>query len=239
MSAEKTGDAKILVGGIINCDRNFQLAQFIRSVKGLSHKNKKIVCIDNGSIKELQRFYRHIEGIQFEKVESKSNEREAIVAAREYFRKKAIDEDYDWLLIVDQSIVLPDNFVERAIATGRKIISGLYFETASTNNANSKIITYLPNLFSFSGNDGKNVTVSRLSINDVLPSKTFEVDMAELKVIMLHKSILEKIGFVYQDNPLHGDIHFAMQCRKIQQKIAVDSGIVCRNNRAIVMDAFS
>ena len=74
--------------------------------------------------------------------------------------------------------------------------------------------------------------------DDVLPAKVFDVDMAELKIIMLHKSVLEKIGFVHQDNPLYDDINFAMQCRKIQQKIAVDSSMVCRNNRTIVMDAF-
>ena len=239
MSAEKTGNEKVLVGGIMNCDRNFQMPQFLKSVKGLSYKNKKIVCIDNGSITDFQRFYRHIEGIQFEKAESKSNEREAIVATREHLRKKAIDEGYDWLLIVDQSLVLPENFIERAVATGRKIVSGLYFETASVTQNNSKSITYLPNVFSFSGNDGKNVNVARLSFNDVLPSRVFDVDMAELKIIMIHKSILGKIGFVYKDNPLYDDIHFAMQCRTLQQKIAVDSSIACRNNRTIVLDAFS
>ena len=238
MTNPKIAEEKVLVAGILNCDRNFQIPQFMKSLKGLSHPNRELVCIDLGSIKDFQRFYRNVKGIKIEKIESKSNEREAIVAAREYFRKKAIDGNYDWLLIADQSIVLPSNFIGAAIATKRKIISGIYFETASIIQNNSRTITYLPNLFSFSGNDGKNVNVTRMSFDDLLPSRIIDVDMAELKVIMLHKSILDKIGFVHQDNPVQEDIHFAMQCRKLQQKIAVDSSMVCRNNKTIVMDAF-
>ena len=231
---------KILVAGIMNCDRNFQIPQFIKSLKSLINKNCKIACVDVGSIKDFRRFYRNAKGIDFMEFERKGSEQEAVAAAREHFRKKAIDEGYDWLLLVDQSIILPEDFPERAIATGRKVISGLYFETAQAATNDRQIIrSYVPNLFSFSGKDEKKVDVRRFSFDDVLPARVLDADMAELNAIMLHRSILEKIVFIHQDRPMHAEIYFAYQCRKRNEKIAVDSSMVCRNNRTIVMDAFT
>ena len=56
-----------------------------------------------------------------------------IAKSRELLREKALKQGYDYLLCLDQDIIVPPNIIKKLISHNKDIISGLYFTRGIKN----------------------------------------------------------------------------------------------------------
>ncbi len=125
---------KILVGSPVYSNKKYITPYWIENVKNLAYENYDIVVVDNS--KQNTRFERIFEkeGIKVIKSEYYTNPFKRLTEARKKLNNYVIEKDYDFLMSIEQDIIVPLDILTLFLSHKKKIIGGPYIVSSHTNN---------------------------------------------------------------------------------------------------------
>ncbi len=223
---------RVLVGCPTSDSKAYCLDEFLKGLKSLSFQNFSVCLVDNskdesyfGLLKEKAKSFEKFTGKKFEVLRAGSDiekGRDRIVFCRNILRKKALDEGFDFFFSLEQDVIPPADCIERLLSRSEKIAGCAYLNLMPTGRIGVVAFRF------DSEENRKKALLTPLGLNDVLPSRFFEVAATGLGALLIHKSVLQKISFRVEDNSTaFDDIFFAKDARENGFKLFLDSGLFC------------
>ncbi|MEK6834809.1 MAG: glycosyltransferase family A protein, partial [Nanoarchaeota archaeon] len=124
---------RVLVGCPTSFHKEYALKQYSNSVKFLDYDNYDILLVDNSQddtylnkIKESG--LNAIKGPYFESAIQR------IITSRNILKKYALDNNYDYLLSLEQDVIPEKDILTRLVSHNKEIVSGVYFVHNIINN---------------------------------------------------------------------------------------------------------
>lgn len=125
--------SKILVGAPVYSGKYYITPAWVESVKNLSYSNYDIVVVDNGKYnkKFLEIFLKN----KIKVIRSKNFENpiKTVTIARQKIYDYAINRGYDYLLSIEQDILVPKNIIKDLLFHKKLIVGAPYPVSAYTN----------------------------------------------------------------------------------------------------------
>ncbi len=214
--------AKILLG-CPTCDLyEYCLFEYLATIKELSYNNYDILLVDNSKNNRYSDLLKQ-NGINVIKDEYKERAIDRIVSSRNILRKYAIDNNYDYLLIIEQDVIPPKDVIEKLLNHNKNITAGVYF-TQTIYDGKKEIVPMLYKQYD------EEIGKMRYFTQEELTGNLEEARNAGLGCMLISKEVLEKINFRYiQDKPAFDDVWFANDIRKLGYKIYADTRVKCKH----------
>src|SRR3989344_1204235 len=120
-------EPKVLVCSPVSEQHKFATERFLERIENLSYQNYDLLIIDNSKTEDhyksmkvkkaklVRDFY------EFKKVSEK------LVACRNYMRKTFLENNYEYMICIDQDVIPPKNLIEKLTATQKDIVTGIYY----------------------------------------------------------------------------------------------------------------
>jgi|SRR3989304_2111535 len=217
---------RVLIGTPHADVKNYCLANYIKTVKGLSHKNYDVLVVDNSETNDNQKRIRK-EGIAALWVKRKNKStREVMCESQECLRTAALDGGYDFLLHFESDITPPFNVIERLLSHQKTVVSASYFigEGANSHLMVQEIEKH---------EHGVRNTINLTNRTDMkyADGKLHEVYACGLGMTLIHKSVLKQFKFRFDKNiDAHSDTFFAHDLQLLGIKQYLDSSILCKHD---------
>lgn len=219
---------KILVGSPVTSLKEYCIGDYIAGLKALSYKNKELLVLDNSPQgRDLEHYFKET-GIGYIKTGHTNSVREMLVRDHNFFRKKVLEEGFDYWLSLEQDIVPPPDVLERLLASQKKeIVSAVYFNFSHEKEDGIP----KPDMFCLMDPEDKKFNVTRrLLFDDLWPSRLLKVVVAGLGCMLIHRSVLEKISFHFDPKiSVYDDVWFCKDARESGESVYLDSRVICRH----------
>lgn len=224
---------KVLVGCPTSSHKEYCLEAYAQGLKDLTYKNYDILIVDNSKDNE---YMKKIKALGFPVVKSPYSEhaKDRVIAARNVLREKALKDGYDFFLSLEQDVIPPKNIIEGLLSHNKEIITGVVYHLFPTKS-NEWIEKPMIGVKS-KKQEGKLAMLSKEQIENV--NALAGVDYCSMGCLMIHRNVLEKIKFRYEefdyatDNPDEvkwDDWCFCEDAQKHDFKIHADLGAKCRH----------
>tara|TARA_Y100000034_G_scaffold48752_1_gene60308 strand:- start:504 stop:1280 length:777 start_codon:yes stop_codon:yes gene_type:complete len=119
---------KILVGSPVYDGMEYCFERFISSLKNIDYENFEILIIDNSRndkfFKKIKKD-KQIKAIHLNPKEKYNRRR--LVLSRNEIIKYALDNNFDFILMMDSDVIPPKNILKELINCEKDIVSGLYY----------------------------------------------------------------------------------------------------------------
>jgi GT2 family glycosyltransferase len=102
---------KVLVFSPTYEGKEYCRKEFVDNISRLSYPNYDFLMIDNSRTDDYYNLLKK-EGVNVVKVPRGANSREALAAAQNYARRKALDEGYDYVLSVESDVFPPRDIIQ-------------------------------------------------------------------------------------------------------------------------------
>jgi hypothetical protein len=184
-------NAKILVGTPIFEFHDYCFEEYSQRLKDLTYPNKDLLLVDNT---KGDTFYKKIlsKGIPAIHMDWLEKSRDRVTKGHNIMREKMLKEGYEYLFLLDADVIPPKDIIERFLAHGKKIVSGVYYNPMTCPD---KIVRSLPVIrVPFPGDKTK------WSIPLKCPENLFPIAGAGTGCLLIHRSILEKYKFWHDSN---------------------------------------
>lgn len=226
------------------------LSQFINKLKEIDFENFDIVLFDNSRTKEFYEKIKDTPGIKVIYDDTSENlNMFRLISSRNKILDYAINENYDYLLMMDCDVMVPKNILEKLLSHKKEVISGIYLNNFSKNGRTEtapvcwkkitgneiklykKAYPLIPNL---------NWISRRLTMDEINTGNLLEVSVPSAGCCLLSRKAFTS-GAIYGILPIHrklietnsvtDDIQFFKQLRdNYRFKIYCDSSIRCGHN---------
>lgn len=127
---------KVLVAAPVFDGMEYCIDDFLDRIRSLSYNHYDVYLVDNsetgGFFKRLKRDY-HIGGIHLN-LKGMSNMKK-IVRCRNRIFSYALENSYDYVLMMDSDVVPPVDIIERLLLHDKDIVSGLYYGVFNVDKA--------------------------------------------------------------------------------------------------------
>lgn len=229
---------KILVGSPVNEMYDYCIKEYISAITSLTYKNYDILLIDNS---KTAGFYKKLKSMKINVAKGKYFEepRDRMVYGRNILREKAINENYDFFLNLDQDVIPPKDIIERFLHHKKRVITGIYFnyKRFTPKKLGEKEGTRYGGLFptAWAFTDKKDVI--RQLREDELTGGLLQIASCGSGCLFIHNSVLKKIKFHYSkehDDPeknyyVFDDAFFCKDLMKLKIPIYADTSMICRH----------
>ncbi len=223
----KLTNPKVLVGSPVSSYKDYSIPDYIKGLKSLSYKNKEIVVLDNSPPeKDLSEKFK-FSGIAYERMPHSDNIRQMLVDGRNLLRKKALDEDFDYWLSLEQDVIPPSNIIEALFSSKKEIVTAAYFNF-SFEKENP---VPQPNAFVLiNPSDKKTFITRRLIFEELWPSRLQKIFLSGFGCVLIHKNVLEKIKFRFDKSlSAYDDVFFYRDANLEGFSAYLDSRVICRH----------
>jgi len=246
---------KILVGAPVCKHYDYCLERYIEALKSFEYDNYDILLVDNS---EDEIFYQKLKLLGIPVIRKGHDEpsiKMKMIIGRNHLRQKTLNECYDYFFNLDQDVIPPKDTLKKLVATGKKVITGIYYNYFKTGQEWKKTpILYRQltqeeikeieskgkdwlkehNLDIYSRLEGNNwdytKTYIELNAEDVEAPKLIEITACGTGCILIHRSILEKLEFKFNEAGGFDDIIFCDEVRTIlKEKVWTDTSIKCEH----------
>jgi cellulose synthase/poly-beta-1,6-N-acetylglucosamine synthase-like glycosyltransferase len=142
MTESKAKLPKILVGAPVYSNKKYVTPYWIDSVKNLTYPNYDVLVVDNSkpSAKFENVFTQN--GISIIRSEHHSNPFQRVAEARQKLNDSAILGSYDYLLSIEQDVMVPTNVLETLLSHDKSIVGAPYIVSSHTD-ANRRHLDYI------------------------------------------------------------------------------------------------
>lgn len=117
---------KVLVAIPTYAGKDYIFQENFKAIKSFKYPNYQYIYIDNTDgtsyISKLRR-----RGANVVHVPRNGNSRQALCNAQNYARKKALDENYDYLMFVESDLIPPPETIARLVNHQLKVVGATYF----------------------------------------------------------------------------------------------------------------
>ena len=119
---------KILVGAPVYEGTRYSIGEFLDTIRNLDYSNYDILLVDNSQTDDFFQELKKEEGINVIKdtLKEKPNLKK-VVSSRNKILEYALDNKYDYVLMMDSDVIPPKNIISELLTSGKDLISGLYY----------------------------------------------------------------------------------------------------------------
>jgi len=215
---------RVLVGCPTSDYKAYCLDQYIEAVKSLTYPNYDILMVDNS---ETDEYYKRIKklGIPAARSGFEKKARDRIVLSRNMLREKAIKENYDYFLSLEQDVIPPRDIIEKLMSHKKDVVAGVYF-LMNPYFDEHKLRTSI-----WTNYNPETKQMFRVKNEFVLSNKVLlDIHATGLGCILISRKALEKIKFRY-DKKTEGfdDMFFCKDARDSGFKLYADTGVICKH----------
>ena len=230
---------KILIGSPVNEMYDYCVEEYVNALKSLTYPNFDILLVDNS---KGDYFFNKLKSLNIPVIKGKyfDEPRDRMVFGRNLLKEKAIKENYDYFLNLDQDVLPPSDIIERFLSGKRRVLTGIYFnykqftpkeKGSREGNRHGQLF---PTIWAHIDNKG---SLRQIEEHELSPSRVIQVGLCGSGCLFIHKSVLKKITFHYSkenDDPsvnklIFDDSYFCDDLRKLKIPIYADTSIVCRH----------
>ena len=137
---------KVLVGSPLFDGMRYCIKEFLSTMKSLTYNNYDILLVDNSKTDDFFNELKKEKGIKVIKDNTQETKNiRRLVSSRNKILQYAIDNVYDYVLMMDSDVLPPPNIISELINCRKDIVSGLYF-TSFLSSGKPK---YLPVAWQF------------------------------------------------------------------------------------------
>ena len=215
---------KILVGCPTHEVKSYCLGLYAKAVKSLTYKNFDIALVDNSPTedyaKRINSFgLKVIKGLYFDTAA------ERIITSRNILRDYALQNNYDYLLSLEQDNLPPPDVIERLLAHNKKIIAGVYFNLQK--NLNGEVVPLAMLWTSIEGNTKFHLPEELIFDKPGL----YKVAGCALGCTLIARDVLEKIEFRHGKTLEEGwdDVFFSKDAAALGYEIFADTSVFCQH----------
>lgn len=219
---------KILVGCPTSEAKSYCEKEYLSFLQSLTYPFIDILLVVNGTNKD---YYNHLKSLGYKCVfVSQKNKvsSQFIAESHEELKIQALIGRYDYLFHLESDVIPTDkNIIEKLMVHNKPIISGLYpigFGHKSYFFMQKEVDFSLKHYHSIVENidDGADLIAIDGTVKPVFSSG--------LGCVLIHRSVLEKISFRYEDGKdFHPDTYFYIDLYKNGIQHFVDTSILCNH----------
>ena len=246
---------KILVGAPVCNHYDYCLDRYLEALKSFDYPNYDIFLVDNS---DDETFYQKLKFLGIPIIRKGHDEpsiKMKMILGRNHLREKTLQEGYDYFFNLDQDVIPPRDTLKKLVATGKKVITGIYYNSFKVgDNWGENPILYREltqeekeeigkkgkdwlkqeNFDLYSRLDGNNWDYSKtyieLKAEDVQGEKLLEISACGTGCIMIHRDILEKLDFKFNQGGGFDDIIFCDEVRKLlHEKVWCNTSVQCEH----------
>jgi GT2 family glycosyltransferase len=238
---------KVLIASPVYEGMDYCLYNFIDNLKNFSYSNYKILIVDNSKSKK---FFRKIKEIPKIKVlyDETSEEKNILrlISSRNKIIDYALENDFDYLLMMDSDVFPPSDIIERLLSHGKDCVSGLYFNIFKVDGQ-QKLLPVAYKSFTeqefnklkekgyFKEFNFKEELRYNITKEDIEKGELVEVLYPSAGCVLLSRKILVSgIRYSLLDAPekfhVSDDISFFKDVRKAGFKIYCDTSLICKHD---------
>ncbi|MBI2107152.1 glycosyltransferase [Candidatus Woesearchaeota archaeon] len=227
---------KILVGCPTSDSHAYCLDEYIGALFSLDYPFYDILIVDNSEDGEYKKKIEEY-GVWVIKSSHEPSVLKRIVDSRNALRQYVLEKDYDYFLSLEQDVVPPSDVIKRLLEGKQKVSSGLYFGfTNKYEFPNIKSGTVvMPVVYKLFENNEKTKeaglqALRRFGINEINPPRKVAVRMVGLGCMLIHRDVLEKITFRYEEGKMNtDDRYFSDDVFKLHIPIVLDTSVRCKH----------
>ena len=246
---------KILVGAPVCKHYDYCFDLYLAALKGFDYPNYDILLIDNS---DDEAFYQKLKDLGIPVIR-KGHDNPSIkmkmIIGRNHLRQKVLEEGYDWFFNLDQDVIPPRDTLKKLTSHSKKVVTGIYYNYFKQGEQwNKTPILYREltpeeikdieekgkdwlkqqNYDLHSRLEGNNWDYSKtyleLKAEDVEEDKLIEIAACGTGCIMIHRDILEKVDFKFNQGGGFDDIIFCDEVRKtLKDPVWCDTSIKCEH----------
>lgn len=222
---------KVLVGTPTYEGKDYCLDAFVQNIRKINYPNWNYCIVDNSRKKnyyhKLQRKYPG----RVVHVNRGENSRSALANSSNYLRKKALDEGYDYLLMLEVDLFPPKDVIQRLMRHNKKVIGHPYF----TGMGDKK----RPCIFVVDKQSEQMWGSKWLEAeewNKYLDGGVHQVHGMGVGCVLIHKSILERFPFYYssadevrmadKESRRYPDTYFYLEMHNNGIPVFIDSSVI-------------
>ncbi len=166
--------------------------EFSSRLKELTYEDYDLFFVENSL---GNGFYEKVKAQGFNVVKSEHLHRIRDMVTRDHniIREKVLNEEYDYLLILDQDVIPPKDVIEKLMAHNKDVVSALYFGHHDINGV-AKVMPFAW-VFSKEIKDWNNT--GYLVEDEIWMPKLFKIAFAGMGCILIKREVLEKVKFRY------------------------------------------
>ncbi len=215
---------KVLVGCPTSFHKEYALKEYSESVKLLNYDNYDVLLVDNSQddvyLSKIKEYgLNAIKGPYFD------GAMQRIIVSRNLLRKYALDNNYDYLLSLEQDVIPNPDVLSKLTNHKRDVISGVYF----VHNVMNGKRMLIPQAFIELENKKNNLPDMRwLNEEEFESNKIIKIVSCGLGCVLIHKDILEQIEFRYE-NDVFDDRFFGIDLYKKNIPIYCDTSVKCKH----------
>ena len=241
---------KILVGCPTSDYHEYCIVEYLKAIKSLTYKNFDVLLVDNSKNDNYLKFLKK-QKINVIKSYYSPNPRKRIIDSRNVLRQYVLDNNYDYLLSLEQDVIPPVDIIEKLLSYKKKIISGVYCGNIKVGNK----LRILPLIYKFPQKSRFKEAISVIKNSNLeelkKQTKASYLDMVKayytveelekeksptrihscgLGSVLIHKDVLNKVKFRYSDK--YGgwdDVWFCDDAKKNKFEIYVDPSVRCKH----------
>ncbi|MBS3155734.1 hypothetical protein J4413_00670 [Candidatus Woesearchaeota archaeon] len=232
---------KVLIGIPVSDMHAYAIGEFIESLKKIEYLNFDVLIVENSTNEEFYKFLKekYPELNIIRKYSDVDIIREKVVKCKNFMREMALKGKYDYLLSLDQDVLVPGNIIECLLSSGKHFIAGVYLgyphnegfnptqnNIVSIGKGKATIVTPIVWV-----NHPKDKDKCRyLRIEELKPERVIEAFLVGGGCIMLSREILEKIRFRYEEgNTNWDDFWLCKDVMSLGYKVYADTGVMCKH----------
>jgi|SRR3989344_7460285 len=218
---------KILIGCPTADYKEYCLKEYAEAIKSLTYPSYDILLVDNSKgntyLKEIQKLSLPVmKGPWFK------GALQRIITSRNLLREHVLKNEYDYFLSLEQDVIPPKDIIENLLSHKKKVISAIYF----THNVIEGKRVLIPLAYKLLNQD---LSMRPLNENELFTNPgLMQIVSAGLGCVLIHKDVLKKISFSYE-NDVFDDRFFFKDCYDSKQEVFCDTTIKCKHliNRPI------
>ena len=219
---------KILVGAPISDLYRYCLEEFLSAIKNLSYDNYDILLIDNSEKEEL---YKELleKGFNVKRIPYYKKTRERVARSHNLLREYALENNYDYLLNLDQDVIPPENVIKKLLSHDKKIVMGLYFGHHFVDQLNKTMV--MPFAWQFTNkNQGHWGDVRYLNPDEVWNDRLLKIAFTGAGCMFIHRDVLKKVKFRYSDEyDVWDDRWFGYDAYANGFEVFLDTSVKCKH----------
>ncbi len=239
---------KVLVASPVYEGMEYCLNDFTAHLKQLNYGNFKILLVDNSRTKNFFRRINKIAGVKamYDNTSEEKN-MNRLISSRNKILDYAINENYDYLLMMDCDVMVPQNIINDLLLHRKDVCSGLYFNIFRVDREQK----LLPVAYKEFTEDEFQEIKQNYKLPKIIKSRTDlrfnitkdDIEKGELLEVLYPSSgclLLSRKAFAsgakYKLLETQGklrssdDIYFIKELRKRGFKIYCDPNIICKHD---------
>ena len=239
---------KILIACPIIDTRKYCIDRYLDCIRKLTYPNKEFLLVDNSATED---FYHELKakGVPVMRGKHFAKGMDALIHNRNIIRDHFLTHDFDYLFSLDSDVICEPDAIEKLLQHNKDIVSGIYYGAyIEQGNVVAKPLLYkqiTPEAFAEllkneqmkqrieAGIIKQETLFRQLTREEVQEKKLIEINVAGLGVVLIKRTVLEKVSFRQEPTiKASDDYFFFTDAANAGFKAYADTSVTCAHLHA-------